>query len=92
MPLRIDWLLPLVALAIAGVSRGESPPLEPTPLAVVRGLSREELAANPPVRVRAVVTRARRSSLFIQDDSAGLYVNVARARLRGVMSADVPIP
>jgi signal transduction histidine kinase len=91
MPLRIDWLLPLVALAIAGVSRGESPPLEPTPLAVLRGLSREELAANPPVRVRAVVTRSRRSSLFIQDDSAGMYVNVARARLRGVMPTDVPI-
>lgn len=62
------------------------------PLAEIRTLSREELAVNPPVKVRATVTRARRHSLFIQDDSAGMYVNVARARLLGVMPSEVPIP
>jgi signal transduction histidine kinase len=82
------------SVLLTGLLLGAAPPLsaEPMPLAEIRTLSREKLAANPPVLVRATVTRARRHSLFIQDASAGMYVNIARARLLGVMSADTPIP
>ena len=86
---RFAWSVLLV-----GLLPGPAPPLSaaPMPLAEIRTLSREQLAANPPVLVRATVTRARRHSLFIQDASAGMYVNIARARLLGVMSAETPIP
>jgi signal transduction histidine kinase len=63
-----------------------------TRIADVRLSSRLELAHNPPVRLRAVVTRATQSSLFIQDETAGIYVNIARSLIRGVMSRDVPRP
>jgi signal transduction histidine kinase len=56
-----------------------------TRIAEVRALPAEELASHPEVRLRGVVTRATPSSLFVQDDTAGIYVNIARALSRGVM-------
>jgi signal transduction histidine kinase len=85
-------LLLLIGLLYPESARGAPPPVEPVPLGTVRALNRDKLAAHPPVRVRAVVTRSRRHSLFIQDASAGMYVNIARARLLGVMPGDTPIP
>lgn len=61
-------------------------------IADVRSLPVEDLAANPEIRIRGVVTRARQSSLFVQDDSAGIYVNIARSLIRGVMPRDMPRP
>lgn len=63
-----------------------------TTIAAVRSLPLEALATNPPVTIRGVVTRSRPSSLFVEDDSAGIYVNVARARIRGVMPEHLPPP
>lgn len=75
--------LPLPAAA-------DAPPI--TRFADARSLPAAELARNPPVRLRGVVTRATPSSLFVQDDTAGMYVNIARAILRGVMDRDWPRP
>jgi signal transduction histidine kinase len=63
-----------------------------TPIADIRSLPAADLARTPPVRIRGVVTRARQSSLFVQDASAGIYVNTARALVRGVMPRDVARP
>ena len=54
---RLAWSLLLLGL-LAGAPA--SLVAELMPLAEIRTLSREELAANPPVKVRATVTRARR--------------------------------
>lgn len=75
----------------AGGAPAEAVPA-PTRIADVRSQPRDALAANPEVRVRAVVTRATDSSLFVQDGTAGIYVNIARALIRGVMPRDVPRP
>ncbi len=89
---RLAWWALLFGILLGESAGRDSLAAEPMPLAEIRSLPREQLAANPPVLVRAAVTRARRHSLFIQDASAGMYVNIARARLLGVMSADTPIP
>ena len=85
-------LTALLATAWSAAGRAEPGSTPISRLAEIRGMSRAELAKNPPVHIRGVVTRSRPSSLFVQDASAGLYINVARARIRGVMSEDVPIP
>jgi signal transduction histidine kinase len=85
-------LTALLATAWSAAGRAEPGSTPISRLATIRGMSRAELAKNPPVHIRGVVTRSRPSSLFVQDSSAGLYINVARARIRGVMSHDVPIP
>ena len=54
------------------------------PIAVVRSLPVAELATNPPVRIRGVVTLRGESTVVIQDDTAGIYVNFPFARDRGV--------
>jgi signal transduction histidine kinase len=98
---RHAWLavVPLLAIAPASaverndVSDGTAPgATAPTSIATIRGLPLDALAANPPVVIRGVVTRSRPSSLFVEDDSAGIYVNVARARIRGVMPDHLPPP
>ena len=88
-----SWLMLLAVVALwAWPGHAVDPPAPISRLAEIRGMSRAELAKNPPVHIRGVVTRSRPSSLFVQDASAGLYINVARARIRGFMSHDVPIP
>jgi len=62
------------------------------PIAEIRSLATADLARQPEVRIRGVVTRARESSLFVQDASAGIYVNIARSLIRGVMPRDVARP
>jgi hypothetical protein len=54
------------------------------PIAVVRSFPFAELATNPPVRIRGVVTLRDESTVVIQDDTAGIYVNFAFAHDRGV--------
>jgi signal transduction histidine kinase len=54
------------------------------PIAVVRSLPVAELATNPPVRIRGVVTLRSDEHVVIQDDTAGIYVNFGFAHDRGV--------
>ncbi|MFM9025109.1 MAG: hypothetical protein ACKON7_07180, partial [Planctomycetaceae bacterium] len=84
----------LIAAAVLGAAAGLAAAGGDvlTPIAEIRALPAADLARHPEVRVRAVVTRARESSLFVQDESAGIYVNIARAIIRGVMPGDGPRP
>jgi len=70
-----------VVLACAGAWCGAG---EIQPIAVVRSLPVAELATNPPVRIRGVVTFRGDGHVVIQDDTAGIYVNFGFARDRGV--------
>ena len=47
-----------------------------THIAQIRQLTREQAARRYPVRVRAVVTYAAPNDLFIQDETAGIWVHV----------------
>jgi signal transduction histidine kinase len=58
------------------------------PIAEVRSLPVAELATNPPIRIRGVVTLRDVNSIVIQDDTAGIYVNFDFARKRGVWEGD----
>lgn len=82
----------LLMLAAALQSAAEEAAPTITPIAAIRSLATTDLARNPVVRIRGVVTRARESSLFVQDESAGIYVNIARSLIRGVMPRDVDRP
>jgi signal transduction histidine kinase len=68
-------------LACAGAWCGAG---EIQPIAVVRSLPVAELATNPPVRIRGVVTLRSDEHVVIQDDTAGIYVNFGFAHDRGV--------
>ena len=70
-----------VIIACAGAWCGAD---EIQPIAVVRSLPVAELATNPPVRIRGVVTLREEGTVVIQDDTAGIYVNFAFAHDRGV--------
>ena len=70
-----------VIIACAGAWCGAD---EIQPIAVVRSLPVAELATNPSVRIRGVVTLRDESTVVIQDDTAGIYVNFAFAHDRGV--------
>ena len=70
-----------VIIACAGAWCGAD---EIQPIAVVRSLPVAKLATNPPVRIRGVVTLRDESTVVIQDDTAGIYVNFAFAHDRGV--------
>ena len=58
------------------------------PIAEVRSLPVAELATNPPIRIRGVVTLRGVNSIVIQDNTAGIYVNFDFARKRGVWEGD----
>lgn len=58
-----------VILACAGAWCGAG---EIQPIAVVRSLPVAELATNPPVRIRGVVTLRSDEHVVIQDDTAGI--------------------
>lgn len=61
----------------------------PTRIADYRALSREVAAQALPVRVRGVVTwQDRRGRFTVQDDTAGVYVNVAEAQKRKIWQGD----
>lgn len=61
------------------------------PIAEIRALPLEELAANRDVRIRGVVTRKSSGSLFLQDETAGIYVNIWMAQSRGLWTeGDLP--
>ena len=84
----------VILTLVAGLrgEAGDEATISITPIAEIRSLSTADLAHNPPVRIRGVVTRVRQSSLFVQDESAGIYVNIARSVARGVMPRDVARP
>ena len=84
----------VILTLVAGLrgEAGDEATISITPIAEIRSLSTADLARNPPVRIRGVVTRVRQSSLFVQDESAGIYVNIARSVARGVMPRDVARP
>ena len=77
---------PPVALVLALLAGGLGPvasAAEPiTRIADIRALPRQEAAKAHPVRVRGVVTwrHARIGHFTVQDDSAGIWVNVREAR------------
>ncbi len=61
----------------------------PTRIADYRALSREVAAQALPVRVRGVVTwQDKRGRFTVQDDTAGVYVNVAEAQKRKIWQGD----
>jgi signal transduction histidine kinase len=68
---------------------GTDTALDIQPIAEVRSLPVAELATNPPIRIRGVVTLQASNSIVIQDDTAGIYVNFGFARERDVWSGDV---
>lgn len=53
-------------------------------IAEVKSLPADTVASGTAVRIRGVVTRSRPGSMFVQDDTAGIYVNVALAHDRGL--------
>jgi signal transduction histidine kinase len=73
----------------AAIGTGTAADLQP--IAAVRSLPVAELASNPPIRIRGVVTLRVENSIVIQDDTAGIYVNFDFARKRGVW-AGVGVP
>jgi len=76
-------LLPLVACQLVA-ARGEDPAkLARWPILVVRTTPWEKLAAHPEARVEGVVIRSTPTTLVIQDETGGLYVNISRAIERG---------
>ncbi|MEI8229454.1 MAG: hypothetical protein WCH77_14485, partial [Planctomycetota bacterium] len=74
----------IVSAAIDEALPAAAPASDIQPIAAVRSLPVAELAANPPVRIRGVVTLLAESHVIIQDDTAGIYVNFAFAHDRGV--------
>ena len=70
----------------AAIGTGTAAELQP--IAEVRSLPVAELATNPPIRIRGVVTLRDVNSIVIQDDTAGIYVNFDFARKRGVWEGD----
>ena len=58
--------------------------LDLQPIAVVRSFPFAELATNPPVRIRGVVTLRGESHIVIQDETAGIFVNFGFSRNHGV--------
>lgn len=53
-------------------------------IAEVKRLPAAEIAARPAVRIRGVVTRVMPGTMFVQDESGGIYVNVSLAHDRGL--------
>jgi signal transduction histidine kinase len=60
------------------------------PIATVRALPAEVLAARPEVRIRGVVTFRGNTELIVQDDTAGLGVHFPGAAASGLWKGDGP--
>jgi len=73
------WL----ALAICPVAAAEL-----QSIATVRSLPPEEAAKEPSVRVRGVVTQRTDDTAIVDDGSAGIFVNFAGSRTRGLAEFD----
>lgn len=77
-------LLSLVmALAAAAAGGGEV-----QSIAAIRALGSEEVATNPEVRVRGIVTSATPQMFFLQDDTDAIHVSLKVARSRGLLGPD----
>lgn len=59
------------------------------PIAAVRDLPTEELARHPAIRIRGVVTWSDHN-FIMEDESAGIYVNVALAERLGIWQGGTP--
>jgi len=60
----------------------------PTPIAAVKAMPPAEITAAPAVLIRGVVTRSRPGSMFVQDDTAGIYVNLTFAHDQGLWTGE----
>jgi hypothetical protein len=81
----------LVMLVLAGVAASSGAAAELQSIAAVTSLSLEELAREPVVRVRGVVTWSQPYEFVLQDGDRGLYVNISLAIERGIATgADFP--
>jgi signal transduction histidine kinase len=95
---RCDVALAWITLAVYGACSfgpigfavAEERPL--MTIGAVRGMSSEEVAAHPRIRVRGVVTVLREAAeaAFVQDDSAGIHVSFRQAADRGLWSGSLP--
>lgn len=85
-----EWIrtrlkLPLILIALAGMpARADVlPPL--SNIGDLRSLSRDKISNDTPIRIRGVVTwLGGRHCLTVQDNSAGIWVDFADARNRGL--------
>lgn len=75
-------------VALAGTVARPLAAAELQSIAGVLLLSLEELAREPVVRVRGVVTWTKGGAFTIQDGDDGIYVNLNMARTRGLMTAE----
>ena len=78
-------LVVMLTALLALVARGQEPI---TRIADVRALPRSETAKALPVRLRGVVTWYGWGSFVMQDESAGIYVNVGVAQSRKIWQGD----
>jgi signal transduction histidine kinase len=88
--MRLVWLVCATVPTCAPlVAWGPAKAADLQPIAAVRSLPVAELATNPPVRIRGVVTIRGDGHVVIQDDTAGIYVNLGFARDRGVWTGSI---
>ena len=79
--------LVFLAVPAVGLATGATPEFgtaSRTRIAAVKRLTPDDIAAGPNVCINGVVTWCRPGSMFVQDDTAGIFVNVAQAHDRGV--------
>lgn len=77
-------LLAAPSVGMAADTTADSGEARLTPIAAVKTLPPEEIATGPTVCIRGVVTWCRPGSMFVQDETAGIFVNVAQAHDRGI--------
>lgn len=85
---------PLTALVLVclTLASGHATPEWVTPIAEIRSLSRQEAAKGITVRVRGVVTWQNRwNQLTIQDDTAGIWVNISEAEKRQLLISQAKV-
>jgi signal transduction histidine kinase len=88
--MRVVWLACATVPTCAPlVAWGPAKAADLQPIAVVRSLPVAEVATNPPVRIRGVVTFRGSGHIVLQDDTAGIYVNFGFARDRGVWTGSI---
>lgn len=89
-PMLVTFLIAMLFMsAAAGAGFAADPSADSgtavfTPIAAVKALPPDEIAAAPTVRIRGVVTWSRPGSMFVQDDTAGIFVNITQAQERGL--------
>ena len=79
----------LLGLVLAGVNESSSAAETLARISDIRAMPREQAALAIPVRVRGVVTWQNGiDNLTVQDKSAGIWVDMVEARIRGLWQGD----